>query len=178
MGTKAYMKYDYTLIRSKRKTLSLEILPSLEAVVRAPMACSDIEINNFVEKHEKWLDNHMDIQKNRKYLKELTAEEITELKKQAQDFLPERVEHYSKIMGLYPAGIKITSAQKRLGSCNYKNGLCFSYRLMQYPKDVIDYVVVHELAHIKHKNHSKDFYNLVSKYIPNYKDKIFVIKNM
>ena len=81
-------------------------------------------------------------------------------------------------MGLFPTGVKITSAQKRLGSCSYKNSLCFSYKLMQFPQDVIDYVVVHELAHIEHKNHSNDFYELISQYIPDYKDKIFVIKNM
>ena len=61
-----------------------------------------------------------------------------------------RVDYWSGIMGLTPTGLKITSARTRFGSCSGKNSLCFSWRLMQYPREAIDYVVVHELAHIRH----------------------------
>ena len=74
-------------------------------------------------------------------------------------------------MGLVPISVKISSAQKRFGSCSAQNALNFSYRLMMYPVDAIDYVVVHELAHIKHHNHSRDFYNLIKKYMPDYKER-------
>ena len=74
-------------------------------------------------------------------------------------------------MELKPAGIKITSAQKRFGSCSGKNSICYSWRLMLYPPEAIDYVVVHELAHIVHKNHSAKFYALVAKYLPDYKER-------
>ncbi len=178
MGTKTFMKYNYELKRSKRKTLCLEVAENLDIIVRAPINCPKSKIDEFVIRHENWIEKNLKTQKNREYLKPLTNQEVENLKKSAKEVIPKRVEYYSKVMGLFPTGVKITSAQKRLGSCSYKNSLCFSYKLMQFPQDVIDYVVVHELAHIEHKNHSNDFYELISQYIPGYKDKIFVIKNM
>ena len=79
-------------------------------------------------------------------------------------------------MGLNPTGIKITSAEKRFGSCNGKNSICYSWRLMQYPAEAIDYVVVHELAHIKHKNHGKEFYRLIENFLPDYKNREKLLK--
>lgn len=83
--------------------------------------------------------------------------------------IPPKVRHYSTIMGLRPTGIRITSARTRFGSCSGKNSLCFSWRLMGYPEEAVDYVVVHELAHIVHKNHGPDFWALVGQYMPDYK---------
>ena len=74
-------------------------------------------------------------------------------------------------MGLTPAGISITGAEKRFGSCSGKNRLCFSWRLMLYPPEAVDYVVVHELAHIRHKNHGRDFYALVASILPDYRQR-------
>lgn len=79
-------------------------------------------------------------------------------------------------MDLYPKSIKITSAKTRFGSCSGDNRLCFSYLLMLYPKEAVDYVIVHELAHIKEHNHSKRFYKLIEKYMPDYKEKIKLLK--
>ena len=79
-------------------------------------------------------------------------------------------------MGLEPAGITISSAQKRFGSCTAKNRLCFSYRLMRYPEEAIEYVVVHELAHLVHRNHGKDFYALVASVMPDYKKRDALLK--
>ena len=72
-------------------------------------------------------------------------------------------------MGLRPAGVTITSARTRFGSCSAKGRLCFSWRLMQYPPEAIDYVVVHELAHLVHMNHGPEFYALIERYLPDYK---------
>ena len=99
------------------------------------------------------------------------------LKLKAKEIIPQKVEHFAKIMNLKPTSVKITSAQKRFGSCSGKNSLCFSYILMQYPEKAIDYVVVHELAHIVHKNHSKDFYKLIATYLPDYKERIKLLKS-
>ena len=74
-------------------------------------------------------------------------------------------------MGVSYGTVKITSAQKRFGSCSAKNNICFSYILMQYPIEAIEYVVVHELAHTVHHDHSKAFYALIEKYMPDYKQR-------
>lgn len=166
------MDYEYKIIRSNRKTIELSITKELEIVVRAPYKMSSDYINYFVNKNDAWIEKHMEIVKNRTEKpsnKELTPKEIDLLKKEAKLIISKKVDNFKEVMGVNPTSIKITSAKTRWGSCSYKNGLCFSYRLMLMPDDFIDYVVVHELAHIKIKNHSKLFYQEVEKYIPNYK---------
>ena len=86
------------------------------------------------------------------------------------------MQHYSKIIGVTPIDIKITSATTRWGSCSGKNSLCFPFRISLLPTELIDYIVVHELIHIRVKNHSKRFYREVEKYMPDYKDRISGIK--
>lgn len=94
----------------------------------------------------------------------------------AREVLPEKVQYYSRIMGLFPTGIMITGARKRFGSCSGENRICFSWRLMMYPEEAIDYVVVHELAHIRHKNHSKAFYACVEEVLPDWKKRRNLLK--
>ena len=79
-------------------------------------------------------------------------------------------------MGLVPAGIKITSARTRFGSCSGKNSICFSWRLMLYPPEAIDYVIVHELAHIRHHDHSPAFYALIEQHLPDWKVRMKLLK--
>ena len=87
-----------------------------------------------------------------------------------EKILPQKVEEYSKKMNLFPTSISYRKNKRTWGSCNYKNGLNFNILLMKFPIEVMEYVIIHELSHIKHKNHSKDFWNLVSFYCPNYKE--------
>lgn len=74
-------------------------------------------------------------------------------------------------MGAEPQYVGITSAKKRFGSCTAQNGINYSKYLILYPAEAVEYVVVHELAHTRHHNHSKEFYNLISRYMPDYKAK-------
>ncbi len=94
---------------------------------------------------------------------------ITWYKKKAQDFISQRLDYFSRILKLRYESFKITSAQNRWGSCSEDNGLAFSFRLIMAPPDVIDYVIVHELAHIREKNHSIRFWQLVEDAMPEYK---------
>ena len=87
-----------------------------------------------------------------------------------EKILPQKVEEYSKKMNLFPTSISYRKNKRTWGSCNYKNGLNFNILLMKFPIEVMEYVIIHELSHIKHKNHSKDFWNLVAFYCPNYKE--------
>ncbi len=171
---------DYTLIRSDRRTLGLEITPTLEVVVRAPRRCRQKEIDRFVQSHARWLDKHLAIQKQRQETAaawQVSPAEEQQLRERAAAELPRRAAHYAAMMGLSPTDIKITGAKKRFGSCNSKGGLCFSFRLMQYPSSAIDYVVVHELAHLRHMNHGKEFYALIAQYMPDYKERQALLKS-
>lgn len=159
---------EYRIIRSRRKSLALEVTSDMLVLVRAPLKLSEAYIVKFVESHTDWIREKLRAAEERQ-APPLTNDDEKRLKAQAGELLPAVTEYYSSLMGLFPTGIKITSAKKRFGSCNAKNGICYSYQLLRYPRDAIDYVVVHELAHIKHKNHGREFYQLIEKYLPDYK---------
>ena len=163
---------NYTLIRSARRTLGLEVRRDLTVVVRAPVRCSQAAIDRFVDKNRAWIIRQMEKQSSRPPARpEPTEEERKIMIARAKEVIPERVEYYAAVMGVKPTGITITGAQKRYGSCSAKNRLCFTWRLMDYPLEAIDSVVVHELAHIVHKNHGKDFYALVESVLPDYRQR-------
>lgn len=171
---------EYELIRSDRKTLGLEITPDLRVVVRAPKRCSKRQIARFVEDHREWIENHMEIQRQRqekRAAREVTPEREQALRRQAAQVIPERVAHYAPLVGVTPAGVKITSARTRFGSCSGKNSLCFSWRLMQYPPEAVDYVVVHELCHIRHHDHSQRFWQAVAAVMPDYRQRQQLLKD-
>jgi predicted metal-dependent hydrolase len=92
-------------------------------------------------------------------------------RKQASRIIGERVALFAERYQLPVGTIRITSARTRWGSCSPKNNLSFSWRLVMTPLDVIDYVVIHELAHTIHHNHSKRFWKLVEKWMPDFKEK-------
>ena len=168
---------DYTLIRAKRRTMSLQLDRDGRAVVRAPYGVKKEFIDRFVAEHEGWLARAREKQQNRRLAHpEPTDEERKALIARAKEYLPMRVDYWSGIMGLTPTGLKITSARTRFGSCSGKNSICFSWRLMQYPPEAIDYVVIHELAHIRHHDHSPAFYALVERYMSDWRERMKLLK--
>lgn len=168
---------DYTLIRSRRRTMALEITRDGRLIVRAPQRTPQSVIDRFVASHADWIATHLQKQQQRaENHPPLSEAEIAALRQKAREILPDRVAHYAALMGVAPTGIKITSAKTRFGSCSSKNSLCFSLYLMAYPEAAIDYVVVHELAHIRQKNHSPAFYAEVAKVMPDYKERLKLLK--
>ena len=101
--------------------------------------------------------------------KTATAEQAQALREEALRVLPERVRHFAARMGVSPASVRVTAARTRFGSCSSQGHICFSWRLMQYPPEAIDYVVVHELAHLRYMNHGAEFYALIARYLPDWK---------
>ena len=171
------MTYDYELIRSDRRTVALEITEDARLVIRAPRRCPASYIKSFVESKSGWIDSHMEKQRLRAEKRVPVSEkEAEELFARAKAEIPPLVAKYAAVMGLRPSSIKITGAEKRFGSCSPKNSLCFSYRLMDYPKEAVEYVVVHELAHIVHRNHGKAFYVLIGSVMPDYKERDKLLK--
>lgn len=163
---------EYELTRSKRKSISMRVSNDQRILVRAPLRLPKKDIDSFVLKHSAWIDTQKLRRKNTP-----TCEQQESMKKEAAILLPQRVEYYSRIMGVNPTGIKITSAETRWGSCSGKNSLCFSYRLMRLPMELIDYIVVHELAHIRVKNHSAAFYREIERFMPDHKTRRFKLKH-
>lgn len=87
----------------------------------------------------------------------------------AKEIIGRKVEHFSKIMDLVPGRISVNGAKSRWGSCGANGSLNFSWRLIRANEECLDYVIIHELAHIKHRDHSPYFWNLVATYCPGYK---------
>ena len=171
------MELQYKLIRSSRRTLALEVTSDGEILVRAPLRTSEQRIADFVEQHREWIERASEKQRTRRENHpEPTAEQWEQYKKKANDWLPPRVAHFAALMGVTPTGIRVTGARKRFGSCSPKNSLCFSLFLMGYPDEAIDYVIVHELSHILHHDHSKQFWATVARYMPDYKRRRALLK--
>lgn len=161
-----------TVIRSNRKTISVQI--NCEGiVVRAPIRISDHEITLFLDRKWSWITNHLQqIQERQQALGKFdpyTYEELKALAEQALRVIPAKVEYYASLIGVDYGKITIRNQRTRWGSCSSKGNLNFNCLLMLLPEQVIDSVVVHELCHRKHMNHSAQFYAEIDKVFPNYK---------
>lgn len=165
----------YILIRSARRTISLSVGKDGRAVLRAPLTYPRGETDAFVAKHAQWLEK----QKSR--IAALpdppTDEQIRQKKQRLSQRLEPILARYSQLTGLVPTGVKYTAAQKRYGSCSPKNSLCFSYILADMDDEAIEAVVLHELAHIRYKNHGRQFYEYIYRYMPDYPRRRALLKN-
>lgn len=105
------------------------------------------------------------------YLNPLSAKTQSDnfYKKMAQQMLPSRIELYSKKMGLEYEKLRFHCAKSRWGSCSSKGVITLNPYMMKLSEEMIDYIIVHELAHLSHMNHSKAFYALVAFHVPEYK---------
>lgn len=167
---------DFEVIRSRRRTMSLQIKRDGSVVVRAPLKMPIKTINEFVSKHTDWIKSKQELVKNSHYLEVFDKKTVEALKKRLRSIIDPLIEYYSIKMGVSPTKISINSAKTRFGSCSSKKSLNFSYRLALYPYEAIEYVCVHELAHIKEMNHSKRFWQIVEDILPDYKSRKALLK--
>lgn len=186
------------LIRSRRKTLSLQIKSDGSLVVRAPMRYDITRINRFITEKNKWIITKQLEMKNRLNLRnemlmkqELSRDEgilflgekikillknpqnkaeiILWYKVEALKYIAPRLNNFVHQLGKKYSKIKITSARKRWGSCSGRGNINFSWRLIMAPQETVNYVIAHEAAHLLHKNHSARFWNCVAQMVPDYK---------
>ena len=167
---------EYEIKYSKRRTVALSVKDG-KLVVKAPFFTPKHKIDSLVNSHRNWIEKSIEKQriKNQRF-EGLTEEQIKELKKCAKTILNYKTAYYANIMGLKYGRITITSAKKRFGSCSGKGNISYSYRLMLYPDEAIDYVVVHELSHLVHMNHSAEFYKTIEAVLPDYKKRRKLLK--
>lgn len=165
------MEISYRIIRSKRRTIGLEINED-GLTIRAPKLAKDRDIKDFLMKNETWIIKHLEKynKKKEEYSKveKLSEDEIKELANKAVEYIPGRVEYYANLIGVTYGRITIRNQKTRWGSCSSKGNLNFNCLLMLTPPEVIDSIVVHELCHRKEMNHSKRFYDEIHKVYPEY----------
>lgn len=168
-------KIPYEIIYSRRKTVAIQITRDARVQVRAPYGCSKSFIDSFVREKSDWISRHLALAEKRKRepaasgQPALTAKERARYIKIARDIFTRKTEYYARIMGVSYGRISIREQKTRWGSCSCQGNLNFNWRLIFAPENVLDYVVVHELAHRKEMNHSKAFYAIVESVLPDYR---------
>ena len=163
---------DIEIIRSKRKSIAIQLKEADKITVRAPLRVSDKEIMSFVESKMAWIiSNSLKLKMKQEKLdkvRPLSDQEIAELYKSAKVIIGEKVRQYAPIVGVTYGRITIRKQKSRWGSCSAKGNLNFNVALMRAPEKVLDYVVVHELCHRLEMNHSARFYKEVRRVMPDY----------
>lgn len=169
----ALEKIEYIIKKSRRRTISVQITPDQKLLVKAPTYTSIKEVEDFLHEKRDWILKQLNRTKVQSQqaaaMGILTDKEIRKLKRDAKKIIPERVEYYAKLSGITYNRIFIRLQKSRWGSCSVEGNLNFNALLALMPLEVLDSVVVHELCHRRHMDHSKDFYDEVLKIFPEYK---------
>lgn len=163
----------YKLIRSHRRTISIGISKDGGITVRAPLFTSRGVIERFIASKASWIEKHIamatDERQKEKDVVPLSEEERAKLKRDARKDLTMRLDFFAPLIGVKYNALSLRFQKTRWGSCTSKGNISLNCLLMMAPDDVRNYVVVHELCHLIHMNHSKEFWREVEKIIPEYK---------
>lgn len=167
--TDGEQEYPYSVMYAARKTMALEIREG-KLIVRVPDGLSEAEIQNFLHAHIRWIRNRME-QKTQTLPDQFSPEERKHLMHQAGEILRAKTAYYARLMGVTYHRIFIKEQKTVWGSCSSKGNLNFNWKLIFTGPDQLEYVVVHELAHLKQMNHSPAFWREVEKVLPDYKER-------
>jgi predicted metal-dependent hydrolase len=174
------MSIDYTIKRSRRaRRMSITVHHSGEVVVTLPLLATPFAAYTFVKRKHDWIQKMQSTLKKRfegKTVINQTRKDYLANKKRALEFIKERLEYYNKFYNYKYGRITIRNQKSRWGSCSSKGNLNFNYALVHLPQELADYIVVHELCHLKEMNHSKRFWDLVARAIPDYKQRRATLK--
>lgn len=165
--------FPVEIIYSRRKSLGLQIKSDGRVYARVPAGTADEVVRYFIEKHTAW------IMRKRSRLVSAPQGQVTRLpevtteagKRQIRRLVTQRVAYYAGLMGVAYGRISMRNQKTRWGSCSSDGNLNFNCRLLFVPVELVDYVVVHELAHRRHMNHSPAFWQEVERYLPDYRER-------
>jgi len=200
------------IIRSKRRTLSIEVHPQGEVIVRAPIRATKKDIHDFITDKLHWInktllrfkkrsvtvtekhfisgegflflgqsyvlqiidENHSPFVFDEGFIITTAAQPRANVlltnwyKEKAHELFHERLTYFAPLLGVNYQRMRLSSASKRWGSCSMRGNINLNWRLIMAPISIIDYVIVHELAHLREMNHSPRFWQLVSVILPDY----------
>jgi len=162
---------EVMVTRSTRKSIAVKIKPQ-SIIMRVPLQMSDREIKGFLQQKREWIEKHLSAvsaeQKEREALGKFSESELKAIAEKALEMIPKRVAHFAPLIGVSYGRITIRCQRTRWGSCSAKGNLNFNCLLVLMPTEVLDSVVVHELCHRKHMNHSPEFYEEIERVFPDH----------
>ena len=155
---------SYEMIRKRIKNIYIHIKEA-KVIVTIPYKMEKEKAISVVEEKKKWIFDRVRKQKQNPKEEKMTEKELEILKQIVQ----EKVPYYAEKIGEYPNKVRIRDLNYAWGSCSAKKNISINEKLAKYSEREIEYVILHELCHLKHMNHSKQFWNLVEEYMPDYK---------
>ena len=159
-------KLAYTLIKARIKNMYIHIKEG-EVIVKAPHRLKEKYIHDFVNKKAKWIYEKLKESKAKPKIQEkIEQADIERLSKRVE----ESIKKYSIKLGVAPKKVRIKNIKYAWGSCSSNKNITINMNLAKKNEKVIEYVVLHEMCHLVYMNHSKDFWELVEKYMPKYKE--------
>ena len=167
------MEITYVIKKSRRRSISVSVMTDNRVLVKAPYGTTERTVQEFLLSKKDWITKHLEKQNKEQEKAEslglLSADEIKQIKKQARRVIPQRVEYWANKIGVTYGRIAIRLQSSRWGSCSVDGNLNFNCLLVLMPPEILDSVVVHELCHRRHMNHSKEFYAEIDRGFPDYK---------
>ena len=166
--------FPYRIIRSSRKTLAIQVSVSGQVTVRAPHTMPDSTIHRFLSQKESWILEHLSHTATEPAQPQAENPPLSEFRRSyymesARKIFKRKTAAYARKMGVTYGRITIREQKTRWGSCSSAGNLNYNWRLIFAPEEIVDYIVVHELAHRLEMNHSKAFYNIVESVLPDYR---------
>lgn len=178
--TKTIVMDDLEIVLTKKniKNLNIRVKSDMRVYASCPFAMPEERVAEFIRIKRGWIDRSLAKMKEMRKAEERRKAErrdpsrIANERKELETIIRERLPIYENLTGLYASGWHIREMKTRWGSCNTKIGrLCFNLLLVKTPAECIDYVILHELAHIEVPNHSKEFWRIVERYMPDYRER-------
>jgi predicted metal-dependent hydrolase len=159
---------QYILIRSKnrRRSVAMQMSPTGELIVRAPVLMPKFIIDRFVAGHTDWITRQV----KKASLPKPALSKHFNSPESLEKFVKTKVIVYSSRIGLYPTSLRFSNVKSYWGSCSPAGVISFNHHLIYAPKEAVEYVIVHELCHLKYRGHGKRFWDMVTKYFPKVND--------
>ena len=154
---------QYEIIYSNIKNVYIQIKDG-KVIIKAPKRISKKEINRIIEQKTDWIQKSLEKEKKKIERRPLYIQE------QFKQIVETNANELTKITGLIPNKIRIRDIKYEWGSCSCNKNITINYKLISYSENAIRYVILHELCHLRYMNHSKEFWNLVQRYMPEYKE--------
>lgn len=166
------MDITYQWIRSRRKTIAIQIDREGQVIVRTPYGITKRQVEEFLDEKKDWLlQTRQRVEKRKTEQIPISEEVRREDIERAKRIFPERTAYFAKRMGVDYGRITIREQKTRWGSCSSKGNLNFNWKLVLLDPELLDYVVVHELAHRREMNHSVAFWKVVEAELPDYRER-------